>query len=136
MGAWGAGPFDNDSAGDFVAEMTHREDSNEGVVEALQRVLDSEDYLEVDDGGAAIAAAELVAAALGRGITMPKYTVLLVERLRPRADAGLARLAARAVERVLGEESEVRELWEENGPDNEWRPFMASLQERLAAASG
>lgn len=134
MGAWGAGPFENDAAGDFVAEMTHREDSNDGIVEALQHVVDAEDYLEVDEGGSAIAAAELVAAALGRGLeTMPKSLVLLVERLRPRADAELAKLAARAVERVTGDASEVAELWAENGPDNEWQPFVASLRERLAA---
>ena len=67
MGAWGEKPFENDAAQDFLAAFEAG-----GVAElrsALEGVADTDDdsEVDVDDGSAAIAAAEIVAAALGLG---------------------------------------------------------------------
>ena len=102
MGAWGEKAYQNDSALDFLAEV---EAGGVAVLHrALSRVADSDEEadVDVDDGAAAIAAAEIVAAALGQGR----------DRLTKAASAWLdahpglqvtkdLSLAHRAVERVL-----------------------------------
>ena len=66
-----------------------------------------DDYLEVDYGQAAIAAAALLAAAR-RG-----ESVLDGPDELPAAQPELLALGVRALDRVIGEESEWCELWEE-----------------------
>jgi len=66
MGAWGEKAFENDSALDWLAEFEGR-----GLAmlrETLSNVASfhADEYLDVDDGAPAIAAAEIVAAALRR----------------------------------------------------------------------
>ena len=65
MGAWGFGSFDNDDAADFLADATESGDLSL-VRGALDNVLTSTEYVEAPDASQAIAAAEIVAAALGR----------------------------------------------------------------------
>jgi len=64
MGAWGTGVFDNDGAGDFLALLQGAEPGQREVVirEAFEAVTDPDDYLEVDAGQEAIAAAAVIAA--------------------------------------------------------------------------
>jgi hypothetical protein len=132
MGAWGVGAFQNDAALDWLAEL-----EADGVG-ALRRVLtrvantDADEDLDADDGSAAIAAAELVAA------TLPSGRDRLTKRARSWLDANAIAieaddvgLARRAVERVLGAESELRALWDENGPDTEWHDGVRVLLDRL-----
>lgn len=130
MGAWGHRSFENDSALDWLGDLA---DGGASVHDALEGVLGSEEeYLEVDEGSSALAAAELVAAARSQR----------EDRLNDDARAWLAtgaeaitaedaRLAARAVERVLDEEtSELAQLWAE-GDATAWRADVAELLARL-----
>src|SRR6478735_7179442 len=114
MGAWGSGPFENDGAGDFMAELV-----DTGALELLQEALElpDDEYLEVEQGQAAIAAAALIAAAAGH------QRRDLGEELHEWLDAqprdrllGLAPLALQALERVMaeGESSEIYDLWKES----------------------
>ena len=64
MGAWGHGSFQNDSAMDWLDELPGSDRAM--VREALERVVGASGYVEVDDGSAALAAAELIAAAHGK----------------------------------------------------------------------
>src|SRR5512141_2070910 len=111
MGAWGHRTFENDSALDWLGDL---KDGEPGLVkETLARVAnaEAEDYLDVDDCCAALAAAELVAAALGHGDE--RLTQEARDWLRAHRDQVSAlgtRLARRAVERVH-DSSELRELW-------------------------
>lgn len=136
MGAWGEKAFENDSALDWIAEL-------EGAgVDLLRSTLsgvaetDDRDFVDVDDGSAAIAAAEIVAAALGRGGDRLTTAARAWLDQNPNAivsnDCGLARSA---VERVLGPGSELRELWDENGADNPWLADVGSLVRRLDEGS-
>ena len=132
MGAWGHKSFDNDSALDWLGELVDGDASL--VEEALDAVADAEAdaYLEVDEASAALAAAELVAAALGKGderLNDDATEWLEDHRAAVRA-IGSAR-ARRAVERVY-EASELRELWDENGDDTEWHADVRELLDRLA----
>ena len=65
MGAWGIGHFDNDAAGDWMLEL---EDAGSlaPVVDAFDEVDASLDYLDADIGSIALAAAETVAAMIGK----------------------------------------------------------------------
>jgi hypothetical protein len=132
MGAWGEKPFENDSAMDWLAEL-----GKQGVGalrNALREVVDTdgEDYLEVDEGSAAIAAAELVSAAQGHG---REYLVEAAVEWLDKNDGVLGdadvKLARRAVKRVFAENSELRELWDENGEDGDWHKEVRALQTRL-----
>ena len=138
MGAWGAGSFDNDDASDFVAGL-----ESEGVAAitaALEGVtsLDAKDYLEAPEASAAVAAAEVVAAACDGNVT------LLPEEARQRvsehrgsiATPLLLTSARRAVERVLTQ-SELKDLWQEGGADAQseaWENGVRGLLGRLEAA--
>jgi hypothetical protein len=137
MGAWGEKTFQNDSSLDWLAEL------DAGGVEMLRDTLsrvadtDQEDYLDVDDGTSAIAAAEIVAAALGHG--RDRLTEAAITWLDANPGALVAEdltLANRAVERVLAGESELRALWDENGPDNAWHLDVRILLDRLAGGAG
>ena len=64
MGAWGAGPFENDDAMDWAIDLEESGDVG-FVVEAL-RAAESDGYLDAPEGSVTIAAAEVVAA-LGPG---------------------------------------------------------------------
>ncbi len=120
MGAWGDKAFENDSALDWFAELE----------------ADEEDYLDVDEGAAAIAAAEVVAAARGRGrdrVTKPVIAWLDANAAQLVAEDIV--LAARAVERVVGESSELRDLWEEGDADTPWHADVRTLLDRLGSAA-
>ena len=60
MGAWGLGIFDNDSALDWVYDLV--ESTGTTVLrEAFDNVINGEEYIDVDFGSAAVAAASIIA---------------------------------------------------------------------------
>jgi hypothetical protein len=133
MGAWGHGSFENDSALDWLGELLDGKASL--VKKALQTVAKypADEYLDADDASAALAAAELVAAALGKGDErLNKNATEWLAAHRDEAAKVGADLAHRAVDRVY-RESELRELWDENGPQTPWHADVEELLRRLKA---
>jgi hypothetical protein len=137
MGAWGEKAFQNDSALDWLAEL------EAGGVAALRSTLsrvadtDEEDWVDVDDGASAIAAAEIVAAALRPGRDrLTKAASTWLDAHQGSLVAEDLNLANRAVKRVLAGGSELRALWDENGPDSAWHTDMRLLLERLTTDTG
>lgn len=132
MGAWGGKAFQNDAALDWLSELDAK-----GMAElrlALSRVAESEpdEHVDVDDGSAAIAAAEIVAATLPLG--QGRLTKKAVSWLHVNAayiGKGDVVLARRAVERVLAKGSELRVLWDEGGVETEWHADVRVLLLRL-----
>ncbi len=112
MGTWGDGPFDNDGASDFVDEAALAPAA--AIATTLRRCAEAPpgEYLDVDDGQPAIAAAEVVALAFGFGrpdeapaaIRALVLAVGASEELRVLAIAALRRVRDRA-------SSEVASLW-------------------------
>ncbi|HZW07711.1 MAG TPA: DUF4259 domain-containing protein [Phycisphaerales bacterium] len=153
MGAWGTGIFENDDALDWVLGW---QEAGEGegtadepgrisfVIGAMAVAVDHKGYLDVDAGGCALAAAEVVAAACGKPSPAMKPG--------PEADEALAELAAwvrtphakvlndpdvralarQAVDRACGPESEAAELWDESEHAAAWRAAVDDLRSRLA----
>jgi hypothetical protein len=130
MGAWGHGSFENDTASDWLYDLQGDPSLLSRALEAVADA-DADAYLDVDDCAPALAAAELVAAAQGRGedrLSDSAQEWLGAHRGEAALDLGLAH---RAVTRAF-ERSELRELWDENGPDNEWHADVRELLRRLS----
>lgn len=134
MGAWSHEPFGNDDANDWAYGL---EDSNDlSLIEAaLDRALEAEEYLEAPEASEAVAAVEVVAKLLGKGTQTDSYTEKVdewVKSVPAKPDAALVAKAKRTLERVLGENSELRDLWEEGGA-GEWLGSIRSLQSAIGA---
>jgi hypothetical protein len=129
-GAWGEGSFENDDALDWVAECA-RSSSVAPVRAALSAALRGE-YLEAPDGSVAVAAAEVVAAALGKpSANFPTELRAWIQRQSSEQLASLAPVARKAVARVRDPRvSELHQLWSEGKP-NKWSDVIAELESRL-----
>lgn len=133
MGAWGLGSFDNDDAADFLADVTESGDLSL-VREVLDNVLTSTEYVEAPDASQAIAAAEILAFALGRptlAAQREETLALWISRLRPVVEPELAAQARDALTRILAPNSELRELWEESDEFLDWRAAVIELGQQL-----
>ena len=129
MGAWGHGSFDNDDAGDWVWELEGAADF-EVVETALAAVVSERDYLEAPTCSEALAAAEIVAAALGRPVDgLPEEAAAWVAQHRD-VPPGVIALAQQAVTRIA-DQSELRELWEETEHFADWQGALADLAARI-----
>ncbi len=117
MGAWGFGSFDNDDAADFVYDF--EESGVDAVRDALTVAAEADDYLDAPEASLAVAAAEFICAANGdaKGLSESAQEALDKFGGDRAALAQLKALAARAVARVLAPESELIELWTEDGVD-------------------
>jgi hypothetical protein len=131
MGAWGIGVFENDGAGDFLAQFRHTAAADRGALvrETLTEAADEEDYVDRDAAQAAVAAAAVVAAAhTGSALDDPTGAVPAADL--PSTEPALVSLALRALDRVAAEDSEWRELWEEV---DSFDDAVATLDELRAA---
>ncbi|WP_431046351.1 DUF4259 domain-containing protein [Roseateles sp. L2-2] len=113
-GAWGHGIFDNDGALDWLGAFVARP-SSASVEAALNAALRT-GPLESPEGESAMAAAEVVAAALGKPAqNLPKELTACLQRADRAPYQKLKKLAGRAVNAVVsGKQSELRELWRED----------------------
>ena len=133
MGAWGVGSFENDHACDFLADATESGDLSL-IREALDNVLTSTEYVEARDANAAIVAAEIVAAGLGRPTLAAQRKDAIsgwLSRIRPTIDAGLLAQTKDALSRILDQNSELRELWEETDDFSDWQDSVKELGQQL-----
>ncbi|MFT3988399.1 DUF4259 domain-containing protein [Aestuariivirga sp.] len=133
MGTWGSGSFENDDAADFTVEF-----ESEGLL-ALHDALDIEDgdYLEAPVAQRAIAAAELVAMAERGDSEDDAISPELYDALQRHASeiipalAELKELSLAALKKAEAENSELKQLWEEDDA-SEWMAAMAGLRQRLS----
>ncbi|QDL92997.1 DUF4259 domain-containing protein [Paroceanicella profunda] len=128
MGSWAADAFGNDDAMDWLSEF--ESDPEAAVIAALDI---GDGVVEVDAGAAAVAAAEAVATAFGK--SSPEVDEDVIARILPHVEAvrdipDVRDLAIAALEEVLGENSELAELWNE-ADDPAWAAAVADLSDRL-----
>lgn len=131
MGAWGAGTFENDTALDWVWEL--EETSDLSVVEAaLQRVLSVDgEYLEAGDAEEALAAIEVIARLQGNSGEPNDDIDNWVSANNLQVPPELAKKSHAAIERILGADSELAELWEDSDSFEEWKASVAGLKTRI-----
>jgi hypothetical protein len=122
MGTWDTGPFDNDGAADWCGEL---DDAAPGerlgmIRQALAGAADTSGYLDDDGGVCAIAAAAVVLSQRpgAEPLTSPYAPDFLLEGGSVVIPDDVAALAVRALDRVMGEDSEWRELWVEGGDED------------------
>lgn len=132
MGAWGTGIFENDDASDWVYTLAE-EEGIDALRPTLMAAADlfgiTEEILEEPAGSEALAAAEVVAALLGKpSINLPDEVSEWVQGKEFCPE--LAFVALKAVKVVLTN-SELKELWEESDEFNAWISVVNNLKERL-----
>ena len=129
-GTWGEGSFENDDALDWASECTSAK--SVAPVSAALALVSRDKSIEAPDGSAAVAAAEVVAAALGR--PNPKLPSQLRDWIIRQPSAQLVALAPSArtaLMRVANAEiSELAKLWSARQP-NKWTESISELQARL-----
>jgi len=130
MGAWEAGAFENDTAMDWVADLER------GGADAVRSALAATayGYIEASEGEEAVAAAEVIASALGQGgPELPDDVARWIRAHGRQFSAEDVALARGAMRRIVSEDSELRELWVDDAEDEDWPRAMEDLQRRLAA---
>jgi hypothetical protein len=134
MGAWSHEPFGNDDANDWAYDLEQVSDLS-FVEQTLDQALDAEDYLEAPEGSNAVAAVEVLAKMLGKGTQSDAYTEKVDEWIKSvsaKPGPQLLDKAKRTLVRVAGDNSELKELWEEAGSD-EWAASIRALQAAISA---
>ncbi|WP_053643845.1 DUF4259 domain-containing protein [Streptomyces sp. XY431] len=138
MGTWDIGHFDNDTAADFCGSLDEAAaGEREGLVRralALAADTGAEEYLDFDEAVEAVASAALVAAQCPGG--EPVTTAYGPDQPLPVLPADLRPLAVAALDRVVAEESELAELWDETEDGPAWRRAVQELRAVLAPSLG
>ncbi|MCM2390234.1 DUF4259 domain-containing protein [Streptomyces albipurpureus] len=131
MGTWDIGHFDNDTAADFGHNVDDAPSQKRADVlsDALRRTIATTGFLDSDEGAEAVAAAALIAAQCPGG--EPITTAYGPKEPLPPLPVELRPLAVEALDRVLGEESELLELWAESGEADAWRAGIDQLRATL-----
>ncbi|MES2889453.1 MAG: DUF4259 domain-containing protein [Pseudomonadota bacterium] len=134
MSAWGPQPFQNHGAGDFEAELVH---GAPGDITLLRRTLQATataSYIESDLGGAAVAAAALVAWLAGaKQVEVPQRVLAWQAAGSPRGVRPLVPLALQALDAVTAnaDRSELCDLWQATDDFNTWQNSVSALREAL-----
>jgi hypothetical protein len=134
MGTWSHESFGNDTANDWAYELEDATDFS--VIEAaLQVALDEGDeYLDADLAMEAIAAVEVIAKRLGKGTQSDVYTEKVdqwLETISEQPSDDLLSLAKRVLERIVADDSELKELWLESDEYQLWLGNIQQLKDAL-----
>lgn len=128
MGTWSHESFGNDTANDWAYELEDATDFS--VIEAaLQVALDEGDeYLDAD------LAMEAIAKRLGKGTQSDVYTEKVdqwLETISEQPSDDLLSLAKRVLERIVADDSELKELWLESDEYELWLGSIQQLKDAL-----
>jgi hypothetical protein len=135
MGAWDTTPFGNDDASDFLFGLEEASSAATALRGAFEAVLGADDYVEGPEGSVAVAAAAVVAEALGgsvEGVPEEIRQRIIALGLTAESARELAEGASAALDRVQGDNSELLELWQEAGEDEDFRRSLQNLSAGLA----
>jgi hypothetical protein len=136
MGAWSTLPFGNDDAAEWAYNLEDADDLGP-VEEALARVLATgSEYLESPEANEALAAIEILACLGGNPGDTETYTEAAdawVGRTTVTPPSELVDQAQVVIDRIVGDNSELRELWEDSDEYEQWLATVADLRARVAA---
>lgn len=134
MGAWAADSFGNDTACDWAYAI---EDCNDLslVEETLDKILqEGEGYIDASDAEEAIAAIEVIARLQGNWGMRNAYSESVdkwVRKYKLIPGNELLAKAHQVIARILGDESELKELWEDSNLSSEWAASVQELAGRV-----
>lgn len=133
MGAWSEDTFGNDTACDWAYSFL-KEPGLKIVREAIDEVLSCEGYLNRDQACDCLAACEVIARLQEKWGIRNVYSEQLdewVEANPTTVPADLKSAADSAIERILGPDSELPELWDEGSRNDQWHASIDDLRARL-----
>jgi len=134
MGAWGFGPFDNDTAADFAGTLDEAPGPArvEMLHDALIVVKDCGSQVNGAQAEVGLAAAALVARGLSGGdeFQSPHYGPA---NPIPAIPQDFIPVAFDVVSRVLDEDNDIRADWRENPDGDKWLTTMRRLRAVLAS---
>lgn len=130
MGSWGMDPFDNDDAADWAYALEDGAGPS-ALQTALAEVVRRPDP-DLLAEAPAVAAAALVAAALGVSVALPDAMREWLAAQDLARVGALAHGAVAALDRVLAD-SDLADTWGEQG--DEWREQTQALRDGIAGAN-
>ena len=134
MGAGSTDAFGNDEAADWAPELGEAADLSL-IEEAIDAVLGvGQDYLEAPEASVAVAAIEVLARLGGSPGETNVYSEVAdewVARQQAKPSTELIDKAQAALARILAEDSELSELWQESEEHDAWRAGLEALGSRL-----
>jgi hypothetical protein len=133
MGAWGVLAFDDDDANDWAYGLEKTDDLS--LIEStLNTVEHADDYLEAPDASNALAACEVLARLNGNPGYKNSYTEKVDQWVAShplKSSAQLRQRAEAAIDRILGGNSELKDLWSDSDENDEWLKSVEDLRQRL-----
>lgn len=136
MGTWDSGPFDNDSAADWCGFLDEADPADRlGMIrKALADAADETGYLDDRLGVRAVAAAAVVVSQRpgAEALTSSYAPEFLLDGDCVVVPDDVAALAVRALDRVVGADSEWREMWEDTGDPEDALAVVRALRAALA----
>ncbi|SHM85884.1 protein of unknown function [Chitinophaga jiangningensis] len=130
MGAWGTRNFENEGSQDWVFDLIDNKDGGM-VSDTLARIINNHEKLEVSDCEEGLAAAETVAALVGRASEdYPEDPLDRLDILNLIGTKALRNQAINAVKKIIAD-SGMRSAWEEAGQLEQWEAVQAGLIKRL-----
>ena len=132
MGAWAIDALGNDDAGDWL-DTLYDGDGLDVIDETLSAVA-TLDYIEAPQAAEALAAAEVIARLQGRSDMMAlPYEELdgWVKSSKLAPTLALVEKAHQAIDRILADQSELLELWQESDEFEAWKASVLNLRSRI-----
>lgn len=136
MGTWTVDAFGNDYAQDWAEDL--QETSNlDAVEDTLNTALDaSAGELEAPLAAEALVAIEVLARLQGKGGALGEDSAAVDEwvaarKPKARLRTDLQEKALLAIDRILSDQSELRELWAESEHYEAWRASVEELRARV-----
>lgn len=130
MAAWGTKTFEEDTANDWIKELIDSEDAREFLFESLS--IDP-GYIEADQAALVLAASETLIALLDEpraGVPGELVDWLGDNECDDVSDLPL--IAIPALAKVIGDESELRDIWSDSEDFEEWLENVESIREVIA----
>ncbi|WP_296001454.1 DUF4259 domain-containing protein [Rugamonas sp.] len=135
MGTWAVDAFGNDFALDWAEDLQELKNMD-AVEDTLNNALDHTDaVLEAPFAAEALVAIEVIARLQGHWGERTEESAAVdawVAQRPQKARPDLAEKAHRVIERVLSEQSELRELWADSEHYDDWRASVAELKTRVS----
>ena len=133
MGAWNYAVFDDDTAYDALDDLK----ASQTIIADMEKYFDgaiNAEYVEYDEGHYALVCAAIIDSAVNNTVHGCDYDWYpeWIESLSNLDFIPLKEKARKAIDAVLSDRSELKELWEENKElYSSWREEKLSIQERL-----
>jgi len=133
MGAWSKNTFGNDTACDWKGDFLD-DPGLSRIREAIEAVLSADEYLDSNEACVCLAACEVIARLQGKWGRRDSYSEDLdkwIEENPLVVPDDLKVAADLAISRILAPDSELPDLWDEGGRNEEWHNVVDELRVRV-----